>query len=75
MDDGVEVTVRARSLVRELALIADVAAPDAEVDAMLVTLLPGESTTIRIRTRSGVDPSRFLEPDVLRSANALLAPG
>lgn len=72
VDGGVEVVVTARTLVRELALLVDVAAPDAEVDDMLVTLLPGERATFTIRTDSDVDPSRFLSPDVLRSANALL---
>jgi len=72
---GVEVEVTARTLVRELALLADVAAPDAEVDEMLVTLLPGERAVFRIRTSSAVDPSRFLQPDVLRTANALLPVG
>ena len=72
VDGGVEVAVTARNLVRELALLADVAAPDAEVDDMLVTLLPGERAVFTIRTGSDVDPSRFLSSDVLRSANALL---
>lgn len=72
VDDGVEVVVTARSLVRELSLLVDVAAPDAEVDDMLVTLLPGERRVFTIRTGSDVDPSRFLSADVLRSANALL---
>jgi len=72
VDGGVEVVVTARTLVRELALLVDVAAPDAEVDDMLVTLLPGERAVFTIRTGSDVDPSRFVSPDVLRSANALL---
>ncbi|MWV48519.1 glycoside hydrolase family 2 protein [Rathayibacter sp. VKM Ac-2803] len=73
VDGGVDVTVTARSLVRELALLADVAAPDAEVDDMLVTLLPGESVTFHVRTASGVAPEAFTAPEVLRSANTLLA--
>lgn len=74
VDGGVEVTVTARTLVRELALLVDVADPSAEVDDMLVTLLPGESKTFVIRTTSDADPARFTGPDVLRSANALLSP-
>jgi beta-mannosidase len=69
---GVEVTVTARTLVRELALLADVASPDAEVDLMLVTLLPGERTVFTITTESPLEPGRFLQPDVLRHANSLL---
>lgn len=72
VEGGVDVTVTARTLVRELALLADVAAPDAEVDDMLVTLLPGESVTFHVRTASGVAPEAFTAPEVLRSANALL---
>ena len=72
VDGGVEVVVTARTLVRELALLVDVAAPDAEVDDMLVTLLPGERAVFTIRTSADVDPSRFTDPDVLRTANALL---
>ncbi len=72
IEGGVEVTVTAHNLVRELALLADVAAPDAEVDTMLVTLLPGERARFTIRTASDIDPARFLEPDVLRHANLLL---
>jgi beta-mannosidase len=74
VDGGVEITVTAVDLVRELAVLADVAAPDAEADDMLLTLLPGERAVITVRTASGVDPARFLEPDVLRNANALLSP-
>ncbi|WKK73082.1 hypothetical protein Q0F99_09680 [Rathayibacter oskolensis] len=52
----------ARTLVRELALLADVAAPDAEVDDMLVTLLPGESVTFHVRTASSVARRRSPRP-------------
>nr|WP_232530983.1 glycoside hydrolase family 2 protein [Microlunatus antarcticus] len=72
VDDGYEVTVTARSLVKDLALLADRAAPDARVDAMLLTLLPGESATITVRSAAGVAPEAFLEPLVLRSANQLV---
>lgn len=74
VDGGIEVTITARVLVRELALLVDVADPAAEVDDMLITLLPGESHTFMIRTTADLEPSRFLAPDVLRSANSLLLP-
>ena len=48
--------------------------PDAEVDDMLATLLPGEAVTWTIRCPSTVDPDRLVAPDVLRSANQLVAP-
>ena len=41
---GVEVTVTARVLLRDVCLFADRIDPAAEVDDMLLTLLPGEST-------------------------------
>jgi beta-mannosidase len=69
---GVEVSVRASALTRDLSLLADVADPEAEVDAMLVTLLPGERVTFRVSTRSSAPSDRFLAPDVLRSANDLV---
>jgi beta-mannosidase len=72
VDDGVEVRVTAHNLVRELTVLADVAAADAEADRALVTLLPGEQTTFHIRTSERSDPDRFLSPLVLRSANALV---
>jgi beta-mannosidase len=72
IDGGVEVRVTAATLVRDLALLVDVADPGAEVDEMLVTLLPGEQAVFTVRTGGGLDPDRFVAPDVLRSANALL---
>ncbi len=71
--DGVEVVVTARTLVRDLALLADVAAADAEADDALLTLLPGERAVIRVRTASSVAPERFLAPDVLRTGGVLPA--
>lgn len=71
-DDGVEVHVTANTLVRELALLADVVDPDAVVDSMLVTLLPGEEWTFKVSTASEVDAAAFVDPAVLRTANGLL---
>ncbi|MEU8569003.1 glycoside hydrolase family 2 protein [Streptomyces pathocidini] len=45
---GAEVTVTARTLVRDLLLQADRLAPGARTDTGLVTLLPGESATIAV---------------------------
>jgi beta-mannosidase len=64
--------VTAGTLVRDLALLVDVADPSAEVDDMLVTLLPGEQAVFTVRTGGDVEPDRFVAPDVLRTANALL---
>ncbi|MEV5430304.1 glycoside hydrolase family 2 protein [Streptomyces sp. NPDC052701] len=46
---GGDVTVTARTLVRDLLLQADRLAPDARADRGLVTLLPGEQVTIGVR--------------------------
>jgi beta-mannosidase len=72
--DGCEVTVTAQTLLRDLALLVDKVHPDAVVDDMLATLLPGETVTWRVRCPSNVDSQRLLAPDVLCSANQLVAP-
>ena len=70
---GVRLAVTARTFVRDLAVLADRVAPDAVVDDMLVTLLPGQSTVVEIDTAAGVDPAVFTGPLVVRSANQLVA--
>jgi len=72
-DGGVEVRVRARRLARDVSVLADRVAPDAVVDDMLVTLLPGESHVFRVRTVASVDPAAFTAPDVLRTSVVDLA--
>jgi beta-mannosidase len=73
MPAGWTVTVTASSFARDVAVLADRVAPDAEVDDMLVDLLPGESHTFTVRT-AAVDAEAFAAPEVLRSANALAVP-
>ncbi len=72
VEGGVEVTVTALTFIRDLGLLADVVDPEAEADDMLISLLPGESTVIRVRTAGHEDPERFIEPTVLRTLNELL---
>ena len=72
VDGGYAVDVTARSLVKDLAVLPDRVAPDARVDAMLLTLLPGESATIGVTTAADVPPEAFLDPLVLRSVNQLV---
>lgn len=72
-DGGYDVTVRANNLVRDLVLLADVAAPDATVDDTLHTLLPGEEVVLRVRTSALLDVEILGDPLVLRSANQLVA--
>ncbi|MEU6841590.1 glycoside hydrolase family 2 protein [Streptomyces sp. NPDC046716] len=51
--DTVDVVVTAQTLVRDLLLQADRIAPDARAERGLITLLPGESTRIRVHGTRG----------------------
>ncbi|MEV6607994.1 glycoside hydrolase family 2 protein [Kutzneria sp. NPDC051319] len=68
---GYLLTVTAETLLRDLAVLADRVAGDAEVSDMLTTLLPGEKTSFLVRTSAELDPARLLDPMVLRCANQL----
>ena len=69
---GYRVSVEVGSLIRDLALLADKVHPDAVVDDMLVTLLPGESVVFEVASDADFDPAELLEPRILRNANQLL---
>jgi beta-mannosidase len=71
---GYTVSVVAESLVRDLALLVDKIDPNAVVDDMLVTLLPGESIEFAVRSAESFDPELLLAASVLRTANQLLLP-
>ncbi|PFG43932.1 beta-mannosidase [Isoptericola jiangsuensis] len=75
-DGGVTVRVTAANLVRDLTLLVDKVCPDAVVDDMLVTLLPGESVDLHVTLPVGavVNPDALVTPDVLRSLNQLVEP-
>ena len=60
---------------RDLALLVDKVDGDAVVDKMLITLLPGETTSFQVTSTAKLDPDAFLSPRVLRSANDLLLVG
>jgi beta-mannosidase len=70
---GYRVTVIAEAYVRDLTLLADQVADDAQVDEALVTLLPGERAVFDVRTAAVVEPGAFGDPSVLRSANQLIS--
>ena len=70
---GYRLTVTANSFVRDLAVLADRLAPDATVDDMLISLLPGESAVFAITTSTVLSLDQLTDPLVLRSANQLVA--
>ncbi len=70
-DDGAVVTVRARSYLRDVTVLADRAHPSARVDDALVSLLPGEEATFVLTADGPLDPRAVLDPRVLRHAGQL----
>ncbi|MEU0479747.1 glycoside hydrolase family 2 protein [Streptosporangium sp. NPDC006013] len=64
---GLDVTVTARTLLRELALFPDRLDPASWVDDMLLTLLPGESVTLHVT--GSPDPAALVTRPVLRCVN------
>ncbi|WP_392671094.1 glycoside hydrolase family 2 protein [Streptomyces sp. LN785] len=66
---GYRVVVTARTLLRDLALFPDRLDPAAEVDEMLVTLLPGESAVFRVTGAVLADPRELGNRPVLRCVN------
>ncbi len=71
--DEVLVTVAAETLLRDVTLLVDKVHPDATVDSGLVTLLPGEAHTFRVRGAGAAAASAFADPRVLRTGNELVA--
>jgi len=71
VDDGYAVQVTARSLARDVTLLADQAVADATVDDALVTLTAGQSTTFLVRTSGRKLEKPLDRPPVLRTANDL----
>lgn len=73
VEGAVEISVRATGTVRDLCVLADKVDPDAVAESQLLTLLPGESATIRVRTAGTAPAQDYLAPTVLMSANDLVA--
>jgi beta-mannosidase len=71
-DDGWDVTVSAKSFLKDLCLMADRLDPAAVVDSMLVTLLPGESHVFRVTTDKSLSAEDIVVGTVLRTANDLV---
>lgn len=74
--DGADwlVTVTAQNLLKDLCLFVDRIHPDASVDEMLVTLLPGESRVLRVSCAVELDAEMLGRTPVFRCANQLSSP-
>jgi beta-mannosidase len=72
LDDGIALDITARTLVRDLTVFPDRVDPAATIDRQLVTLLPGESVTLRVHGTDNTDPAVWSAPPVLRTANDLV---
>lgn len=70
--DGYAVRVTASTVQRDVTLLVDKIDPRATVDDGMVTVLPGETFTFRVRSDTLVDPQRFCDPRILRSTNQLV---
>lgn len=70
---GLDVTIAARTLVRDLTLLVDKIRPDAVAGEGLVTLLPGEAVTIRVDGLGAEDAPRLHDAGILCTANDLVA--
>ena len=68
---GLAVTVTATAFLKDLIVNADRLHPDATVDEMLVTLLPGESQRFVISSDHPLDEHAFHASGVLQSVNSL----
>ncbi|MCG5214998.1 glycosyl hydrolase 2 galactose-binding domain-containing protein [Streptosporangium soli] len=69
VEGGVRVRVTARTILRDLALFPDRLDPDASVDTMLLTLLPGETAVFHVTTTADLDPAALTSHPVLRCVN------
>ena len=72
VEGGYAVRITARSVLRDLTLLADRVAPDAVADDALLTLFPGETATLLVRTGARLSAEQLTAPDVLRCANQLV---
>ncbi|MBM2614099.1 glycoside hydrolase family 2 protein [Actinoplanes sp. LDG1-06] len=70
--DGLDVHVRVGGLARDVLLQPDRLHPGATVDQGFVTLLPGETTTFRVRGVAALDPDLIRAPWVLTDLATVL---
>lgn len=72
VEGGQRVRVTAQTVLRDLTLFPDRLDPAAEVDAALVTVLPGESVTFTVTGGAPLDPAELTSRPVLRCVNDLV---
>ncbi len=68
-DDGFDVAVTARTLLRDLCLFVDRFDPDATVGDMLATVMPGETARVHVESQRHLDEAALTAPPVLRCSN------
>ncbi|MFP4052358.1 MAG: glycoside hydrolase family 2 protein [Phycisphaerae bacterium] len=61
--------IKARSLVRDLCVLVDRLDPSAEASDQLLTLLPGESAEVTIRSEADLTLQELTAPPVMQCAN------
>lgn len=66
------VHITAKTLLRDLCLFVDRIHPDAEVDDMLVNILPNETKTFRVKSPVAITAEQMKSP-VLRCVNQLMS--
>src|SRR5699024_5469917 len=66
------VTITPETVVHDLALLVDKLHPDARVDDMLVTLLPGETATFRVTSPVALEVAALTDRAVLKHAGQLV---
>lgn len=66
-------TIRAKSLLRDMCVFADRLDPGATVSEQIVTLLPGEAFTFEIRLEKELTKEQLASPLILRCVNLFCA--
>ena len=74
IETGYAVTLTARAFAKDLVLNPDRVDPDATVDEMLITLLPGESRRFVVRSAVDLPDGDLVAHPVLQSVNSLVHP-
>ncbi len=75
LSGATDVTLAAQSLLRDVVLAADRLDPAAEASEQLLTLLPGESATVRVRCAQRIDEAALRGPPIVWAANQLVCGG